>query len=301
MKVYLYYRTYWGKASKTGWLGKNVLANSKMEMVNACLKSMDIGKQSPAITLRKIACVDNSIPEYTKHLESRFDEVVHTSEGFDVSDSHKGWFPLWGMRGAASKLFKLIKSKGHDSEDIILIIEDDYLFVEKGLEKWILACLHFKGFVSPYDHPYNYYRNDMFHKTSSMEIFQNNHWRETTCNTSVIGGKHEYFKKTSLFRKIPRIVFGPIYLDRFLGRELPSLDINFYRRIRRFLRVKTYSPMPGFAQHLSRWPNVSKKHMKAGYETPLTEFSPGIDWKARYGNMIKPIDLTQEMNQFKNG
>ncbi len=33
MNVFLYYRTYWGKNNPSGWLGKNVLAKSKMEMV----------------------------------------------------------------------------------------------------------------------------------------------------------------------------------------------------------------------------------------------------------------------------
>lgn len=295
LKVFLYYRTYWAKDSKTGWLGKNVLASSKMEMVNTCLKSMEFDRLDNSIMLHKIACVDNSTPEYTKHLESHFDEIFHTSEGLDVSDTHKGWFPLWGMRGALVRLMYLIERNNHSPEDIILIVEDDYLFRENGFEKWINACSHFHGFVTPYDHPYNYFRNDMFLKIDRIDTFEGIHWRETTCNTSVVGGRYKYFKKSYLFRKIPRIVFGPIYLDRLLGRELPSIDILFYRRIRRFLGVKVYSPMPGLAQHLSRWPNVSKKHMKDGYETPLTELSPGVDWQTRYKNLIGPLDRVQEV------
>ena len=290
MKVFLYYRTYWGKNSKTGWLGRNVLANAKMEMVNACIKSMEFDKLDKLITLHKIACVDNSIPEYTRHLEDHFDEVVHTSEGLDISDTHRGWLPLWGMRGALVKTIKLIESKKHNPEDIILILEDDYLFKENGLQQWINACSHFNGFVTPYDHSYNYYRNDMFLKIESIEVFNCTHWRQTTCNTSVIGGKYNFFRKTLFIRQIPRMVFGPIYIERLFGRELPSIDVIFYRRIRRFLGVKVYSPMPGLAQHLSKWPNVSKKHMKDGYETPLTEFSPGVDWETRYKNLVRHMD-----------
>lgn len=282
MRVFLYYRTYWGVGSKTGWLGKNILAKSKMEMVATCINSMEFDKLDSGIMLQKIACVDNSIPEYTQHLERHFDEVFHTNEGLDVSDTINGWIPLWGMKGGLVEVLKLIKSRKHLEDDIVLIVEDDYLFRENGLKDWIKACSHFQGFVTPYDHPFNYYRNDMFSKLDGIEIFNNMHWREATCNTSVVGGSYKFFKKTHIVRKIPRLVFGPIYLDRLLGRELPSLDVIFYRRIRTFLGVKLYSPMPGLAQHLSRWPNVSSKHMKVGYDTPLTELSPGVDWKARY-------------------
>ena len=282
MNVFLYYRTYWGTDSNTGWLGRNVLAESKMEMVRTCISSMEFERLAPKIRLRKIACVDNSAPEYTRHLESHFDEVFHTNEGLDISDTVNGWIPLWGMKGGLVKVLNLIKSRSHHPDDIILIVEDDYLFIENGLQLWISACEHFDGFVTPYDHPYNYFRNDMFQKIKGIDIFSGKYWRETTCTTSVIGGKSKLFDRTRFFRKIPRFVFGPFFMDRLFGKELPSLDIIFYRRIRKLLGLKSYNPMPGLAQHLSKWPDVEKKYMKTGCETPLTEFSPGVDWTKRY-------------------
>jgi hypothetical protein len=285
MNVFLYYRTYWGKNNPTGWLGKNILANSKMEMVRTCIKSMEIEKFESSIIFYSIACVDNSVPEYTSFLESKFDEVFHTNEGLDITDSYKGLFPIWGMHGALVKLINLIKSKNHKPDDIVLIIEDDYLFIENGFQKWINACCHFKGFVSPYDHPFSYYRNDMFLKIKSIEIYNNIHWRESTCNTSVLGGKYEYFNKTKFFRKIPRLVFGPIYLERIFGAELPSIDVLFYRRIRKYLGIKLYSPIPGLAQHLSKWPNVSENHLKSNIDIPKNELSPGRDWEKRYASL----------------
>lgn len=294
MKVFLYYRTYWGIDSKTGWLGKNILAKSKMEMVKTCINAMEFDKLDKSIELHKIACVDNSTPDYTQHLERHFDEVFHTNEGLDVSDTVNGWIPLWGMKGGFIEVLKLIESRKYSPDDIILIVEDDYLFRENGLKDWINACSHFEGFVTPYDHPYNYYRNDMFLKIKGIEIFNDMHWRETTCNTGVVGGRYKFFKKTRIFRKIPRLVFGPIYLDRFLGRELPSVDVTFCRRIRKFSGVKLHSPMPGLAQHLSRWPNVSSKHMKVGYDTPLNELSPGVDWEVRYKNVATLLARVQK-------
>jgi hypothetical protein len=285
MNVFLYYRTYWGLNNKTGWLGKNVLANSKMEMVKACYKSMEFDKIDSTINLYKIACVDNSCEEYTKYLEQYFDEVFHTTEGLDITDTKNGWIPIWGLKGSFVRLLDHINNRGHNQNDIILIIEDDYLFTESGFMEWIKASAYFDNFVSPYDHPYNYYRNDMFQKIKGIEIFSNMHWRETSCTTGCIGGKYKFFKKTRFIRKIPRFVIGPIYIDRLFGRELPSLDIIFYRRIRRLLGIKVFSPMPGLAQHLSKWPVVSKKHMKNGVENPKTEFSPGVDWEKRYNTL----------------
>ena len=285
MKVFLYYRTYWGEDSRTGWSGRNVLAKSKMEMVKTCISSMEFDRLDSSISLHKIACVDNSTPDYTQYLERHFDEVVHTSEGLDISDTINGWIPLWGMKGGFVEVLKLIESRKHLQDDIVLIIEDDDLFRENGLMDWIIACSHFQGFVTPYDHPYNYYRNDMFCKIKGIDIFNNIHWRESTCNTGVVGGKHQFFKKTRILRKIPRLVFGPIYPDRFLGKELASLDVNFCRRLRKFTGIKLYSPMPGLAQHLSKWPSFPRKHMKTGYETPSNEFSPGVNWEIRYKNV----------------
>lgn len=289
MNVFLYYRTYWGRNSLTGWLGRNIIAKSKMEMVRACLKSMEFNKLDPRVKINKIACVDNSTPEYTEHLTKYFDEIYHTNEGLDVTDTRNGWVPLWGMRGGLVKVLEFINQRQHDPEDIILILEDDYVFAPNGFSSWINACEHFSGFVTPYDHPYNYYRNDMFQKLVGIDVFEGRHWRETTCTTSVIGAKYEFFKKTRFIRKIPRLVFGPFYVERFFRKELPSLDIIFYRRIRKLLGVKTYSPMPGLAQHLSIWPNVSPRHMKKNYDTPSTELSPGVDWIGRCKSLIESI------------
>ena len=42
MKVYLYYRTYWGDKNGPGWLGRTVLAKNKLELVDVCIKSMNL-------------------------------------------------------------------------------------------------------------------------------------------------------------------------------------------------------------------------------------------------------------------
>jgi hypothetical protein len=291
MNVFLYYRTYWGKDSKTGWLGRNILAKSKLEMIQVCNKSFELKDKRLDFHIKTIACVDNSNDKYTAQLESLFDEVVEFSEGLDVTDSINGWIPIWGLKGGLIKVLNLIHSRKHLDDDIILILEDDYIFNKNGFNSWVMACNYFDGFVSPYDHPFNYFRNDMFRKIKSIEVYNNIYWRETTCNTSVVGGKYKYFRRSKTIRKIPRLAFGPFYLERFIGAELPSLDIIFYRRIKRYLGISTFSPMPGLAQHLSIWPSIPKKYMKANIPYPKTELSPYVNWVERYNSCRKELNL----------
>lgn len=291
MNVYLYYRTYWGKNSKDGWLGRNILAQSKLEMIRACNNSLELRNLDQDLHIKTIACVDNSNDRYTDELKSLFDEVIEFSEGLDVTDSINGWIPIWGLKGGLIQVLNLIHSRKHLDDDIILILEDDYIFNKNGFNSWVQACNYFNGFVSPYDHPYNYFRNDMFQKIKSIEIYNNMYWRQTTCNTSVVGGRYKYFSRTKIIRKIPRLAFGPFYLERLVGAELPSLDIIFYRRIKRYLGISTYSPMPGLAQHLSIWPSVSQRYMKSNIPYPTTELSPYIDWIDRFNSCKTDLEL----------
>ena len=54
MNTFLYFRTYWGKDSISGWTGKNIIAKNKMEMVKTCLKSLQLSEQD----IHTTACVD---------------------------------------------------------------------------------------------------------------------------------------------------------------------------------------------------------------------------------------------------
>lgn len=281
--IYLYYRTYWGKSSTTGWSGRNILAKSKMEMVETCIKSLNLGQAD----LHTCACVDFSTTEYSNFLNDKFDEVFHMQQGFDVND-HNGKWPVYGGSGGLIEVIKYIKSKNHEDNDIILILEDDYLFDSNGLVKWIRACEYFNGFVSPFDHPDRYIRkDDLTFKKTKIFSFDNHHWRNAESTTSVIGGKYKFFKKTYFLRKIPRFHFWFFWPSRLIGKELPSIDRVFYRRCYLLLRIKLFSPIPGLAVHLSKFipPEGSRKKSKSTF--PKTQLSPGIDWEKRYKNLLK--------------
>jgi hypothetical protein len=281
MNIYLYYRTYWGDPKSVGMSGRNILAKNKIELVTTTIKSLELNTISKIFTC---ACVDLSTQAYTNFLEEKFDEVFHTSEGFDVND-HSGYWPIFGTKGNLIKVLNHISSKNHKDNDIILLLEDDYLFDSNGFRKWIEACVSLDGFVSPFDHPDRYYRNDdLFFKKSKIFICNNHHFRNCESTTSVVGGRYYYFRKTHFLRKLPRFHVWFFWPGRIFGKELHSIDRVFYRRAYFFLRVKLFSPIPGFAVHLSQFiPPEKKSTLKKNIVIiPDTQLSPGVDWENRY-------------------
>jgi hypothetical protein len=281
MNTYLYYRTYWGENSKTGWSGRNIIAKNKMEMVETCIKSLQLSQ----VNLYSCACVDHSTKEYTDFLSERFDEVFHTSEGFDVND-HIGKWPARSS-GGLIEVQNYIETKNHKDDDIILVLEDDYLFDIDGFKKWIEACKNFSGFISPFDHPDRYIRvDDLTFRKTEIFIFNDLHWRNIEATTSVVGGQYRFFKKSHFLRSIPRFHFWFFWPSRLISRELPSIDRVFYRRCYLLLRIKLFSPIPGLAVHLSKFipPEAEKNKSKSSF--PKTQLSPGIDWEKRYKNLL---------------
>ncbi len=285
MNTYLYFRTYWGKNPDDEVLKKNILAKSKMELVRTCINSLELGLQSNLYTY---ACVDNSCEEYTEFLKSVFDEVFHTSEGFDVND-HRGKWPVFGGMGNFNKVHDFILANRHDDGDVVLILEDDYLFTAGGFTCWINSCRGLDGFVTPFDHPNRYIRNDdLFFGKSEICIVENKHFRPIESNTGVVGGRYCFFKKTAFLRKIPRFHIWFFWYGRIFGRELPSIDRVFFRRAYLLLGIKLFSPIPGLAAHLSRFlPPKDLSVLKSGVELPETQLSPGVDWHERYIQLSK--------------
>ncbi len=286
MRVFLYYRTYWGKESGQGWLGRNILAKDKLELVEVCMKSADLDRQD----VYSYACVDNSTPEYTEFLTPRFSELFHTSEGFDVNDFHNK-LPVFGGMGSSSKMFNFMENNNHDDNDIVLVLEDDYLFVSGGFEEWIEACKYFDGFVFPFDHPDRYIRNDdMYAKKTEVFVHNNRHWRQVEAATGVVGARYKYFRKTFWVRKVPRFHIWFFWPSRLFGRELPSIDRVFYRRIHYLFGVNVFSPIPGIANHLSVFIPPKKKVLKPEAKVPDTQLSPGVDWERRFKEVAGKLD-----------
>jgi hypothetical protein len=285
MKTYLYFRTYWGKDSTSGLSGRNILAKTKMELVKTCIKSLELDLQE---NLHTCACVDNSTDEYTSFLESVFDEVFHTSEGFDVND-HRGRWPVFGCMGNLIKVVDFIATKGHKDDDVVLIVEDDYLFRAGGFKSWLTSCVKLDGFVSPFDHPDRYVRNDdLFCRKSDISVVDDIHFRTIESTTSVVGGRYIFFRNSIFLRRLPRFHVGLFWPGRILGKELPSIDRVFYRRAYFWLRIRLFSPIPGLATHLSKFiPPAKNNVLKKGATIPDTQLSPGVNWKNRFYDLAE--------------
>ncbi len=282
MGTFLYFRTYWGKGSATGLSGRNILATDKMQLVRTCIKSLELD----TLKIHTCACVDHSTPEYTAFLESTFDEVFHTAEGCDITDLKGNW-PVFGGIGNLARVHRFIAEKHHQPDDVVLIVEDDYLFIDQGLRRWISACQQLPGFVTPFDHPDRYLRNDdLYHRRPEIAIVDDRHWRTAESTSSVVGGRYQYFAKTAFIQKLPRLYVRSLWPSRLIGKELASIDRTFYRRAYLWLRVKLYSPMPGLATHLSRFiPPPSNKYLKKGVTLPTSQLSPGVDWEKRFATL----------------
>lgn len=260
--VYLYYRTY------PGWSGKNIFAKNKFDLINACWKSLEIENT----LVNSCAWIDNPNEAFKDFMSRKIKDHHYTYEGFDCNDS-KNRLPLFGGSGSYFKLREFMSNNNHKDDDIILILEDDYLFVSGGFKKWIEACRHFNGFVSPIDHPNTYRRNDhLFAKKSKIEAFNGHHWRKIESTIGTVGGKYQYFKKTYFVSKMPRFYVYSFWPGRLLGKELASIDRVFYRRIHYFLGIDLYVPIPGIAAHLSK-----------------NELDPVVDWGKRYHELAENV------------
>jgi len=285
MKFYLYYRTYWGDPNGPGWLGRNILAQSKMELIQVCIKSMELEK----CDIYSYAFVDNSNAKYTEFISKKFNEVILTNEGKDISDNIGGW-PIYGGTGSLMRLMEFMLQNNHKDDDVILLVEDDYLFLPGALEKWITAVQYFNGFVFPMDHPDRYIRNDDYYaKKTEIHIVSNHHWRQVEAATSVMGAKYKLFRKTFFLRKIPRLFFFGMYPGRLLGKELPGVDRVINRRAHYLMGINVYSPIPGIACHLSKFFPPPVKNLKPGMKLPETQLSYGVDWEARYKEMLATL------------
>ena len=253
--VYLYYRTY------PGWSGKNVFAKNKFDLIDVCWKSLEM----ECIHLNSFAWIDNPNEEFTNFMSKRIKSHKYTYEGCDANDSKNG-LPVFGGLGSYFKLREFMSNNNHKDDDIILVLDDDYLFVPGGFMKWIEACRHFEGFVAPCDNPDRYRRkDDLFAKKTTIQVFNDHHWRKVESTTGVVGAKYKYFKKTYFITKTPRMYVRSFWPGRLFGKEFPSLDRAFYRRIHYLLGIDLYAPIPGIAAHLSKG-----------------QLASVVDWEKRY-------------------
>lgn len=258
MSTFLYYRTY------PGFSKNNLFARSKPELLDVCQRSMDDSMDGVDV----VAVINRSTPEYTRLIASKYPVVHHVSEPCDREDARNGRL-VYGGVGSFFAMYDYMLHRGHADEDVILILEDDYLFTPGGLRRWVSAIAHFDGLVSPYDPPDRYRRtDDAYAVKTRIWAHDNAHWRKIESTTSTIGGRFKYFRRAELAAKLPRPRFRRLHSGYLLGRELPSIDRVFYRRLHYWLGIDVFSPVPGVATHLA-----------------VDQLSIGVDWEARFNEL----------------
>ncbi len=260
MEAYLYFRTY------PGFSENNLFAQSKQELIDVCYKSI----KQYLNHVHVCAVINNSTPEYTELIRGKFPAIHHVSAPCDRNDFWNNKMVFGGV-GSFFKTYEYIFENKHEDDDVIMILEDDYLFVEDGFRQWVDGIRYFDGFISPYDPPDRYRRNDdAYAKKTLLWLHNNRHWRKIESTTSTIGGKFKYFKKAFFVAKIPRLYIRRFHPGYFFGKEFASIDRVFYRRCHYWLRINLFSPIPAIATHLSKG-----------------QLSPGVDWEKRFKELQK--------------
>lgn len=258
MDTFIYYRTY------PGFSAKNLFARSKKELLDVCQRSMDDGLGGVEVR----AIINGSTPEYTELIRAKYPAVHHVSAPCDRQDAVNGKL-VYGGVGSFFAMYDLMLTFGHCDEDVIMVLEDDYLFTKGGLGRWVSGIRHFDGFVSPYDPPDRYRRtDDAYARKTPMWAHADTHWRQIESTTSTFGGRFKYFRKAHLAAKIPRLRFRRFHAGYLLGRELASIDRVFYRRCHYWLGIDLFSPVPGVATHLAE-----------------DQLGVGVDWEGRFNEL----------------
>lgn len=258
MDTFLYYRTY------PGFSRNNLFAGDKQELLDVCQRSMDDSLAGVDV----LAVINGSTPEYTELIRAKYPAVHHVAEPCDRQDAANGKL-VYGGTGSFFAMYDHMLKRGHSDEDVILILEDDYLFTPGGLARWVSGIRRFDGLVSPYDPPDRYRRtDDAYARRTRVWAHDNIHWRQIESTTSTIGGRFKHFRRAQLAAKLPRPRFRRLHAGYLLGRELPSIDRVFYRRCHFWLGIDLYCPLPGVATHLA-----------------TDQLSIGVDWEARFNEL----------------
>jgi len=117
------------------------------------------------------------------------------------------------------------------SDDIILFSECDYVYRPSVGGNMAKAIAHF-GLFSPYDHP-NFYTAREFHSAeTTMELYNNEHFRTTERNTMTFGMTREVFEKQY------EILMKWGYLDGDVWHEMRANGNPLW------------TPIPGYATHM---------------------------------------------------
>lgn len=90
--------------------------------------------------------------------------------------------------------FKVQLQIARQQKEPVLLLEDDYLWINYGAEMILEKAIKDLGFVSPYDHP-NHYFEDGYCGPRTVKIAGDHHWQNIVSTTLTFGAKPELIDK----------------------------------------------------------------------------------------------------------
>lgn len=126
--------------------------------------------------------------------------------------------------------FKMQLSLASRSSEPSLLLEDDYLWVDKDAEEILSKSIDELGFVSPYDHP-NHYFEEGYTKPREVVVVADRHWQSIVSTTLTFGARpdliRDYWDKLNGSGTVDDLMWKSI--DHKLWSPIPTLAIHMER------------------------------------------------------------------------
>ncbi len=191
-----------------------ILQDNKFALNELCLKSFVLAFRD--VKPKMIFICDFCPETYTEMI----DRIVPSE--------HEIKYTTLGIDESARQAYREAEKT---SDDIILFQECDYVYRPSVGGNMAKAIAHF-GLFSPYDHP-NFYTAREFHSAeTTMELYNNEHFRTTERNTMTFGMTREVFEKQY------EILMKWGYLDGDVWHEMRANGNPLW------------TPIPGYATHM---------------------------------------------------
>jgi hypothetical protein len=137
------------------------------------------------------------------------------------------------MEIVTKAVYKIIKEYKCDSNDLIYILENDYLHVEGWSEKLIELYKTFNelNYISLYDHNDKYFLSQYEDLTSKIVTTNSHHWRTvpSTCGSFIVPKKifdEDYEIQTTIIGDHNKHIYLNEHRNRFILTPIPGLSTH---------------------------------------------------------------------------
>jgi len=133
--------------------------------------------------------------------------------------------PDWQSGNETSFLLQL--NLAIKQNENVLLLEDDYLWVNRNSQNILDKAIKELGFVSPYDHP-NHYFEEGYNRPRKVIVASGHHWQNVVSTTLTFGAKpdliRDYWPEFTTHGTVDDLMWRSI--DHKLWSPIPSLAIH---------------------------------------------------------------------------